>query len=120
MTTNMDTVANPCDAVIYGKYPCMDRDGKVVHPKGMESFVIKLSHCPEKPIIIPAQLAVTWSDDLIEVLENNKMATNDFLLVTAPKAGKCLFSYIIATAMQFSLHILRYFQQAFLHKYPKY
>ena len=85
------TVSQPQDSVLYGKYPCVDRDGKVKHPKGMESFLIERPHCPGHPVVIPVQLAVTWSDDLIKGLEKQKMADNDFLLVTSPKAGKLYY-----------------------------
>lgn len=83
----MNTVSRPCDSVLYGKYPCVDRDGKVRHPLGMESFLVERPHCPEHPVVIPVQLAVTWSADLIQLLDKQRMAHGDFLLVTAPKAG---------------------------------
>lgn len=81
-------VSRPRDSVLYGKYPCMDKDGRVHHPLGLESFVIDVPHHPDQPIVIPVQLAVNWSHDLIRALDNQKMCHNDFLLVTAPKAGR--------------------------------
>lgn len=85
----MEQVASASNCVIYGKYPCVDGDEEeaIKHPVGMESFIIHLPYAVS-PVVIPAQVAVKWHNDVIQSLEDQTMAKGDFLLVSAPKAGK--------------------------------
>lgn len=86
----MEAVSLPENSVLYGKYDCVSSDNKhgklVKHPVGMESFVIERPNT-SIPVVIPVQLAVTWTKDVIETLDNQTLPEKDCLLVTAAKAG---------------------------------